>query len=72
VKFDDEQDKFEKNNSITIQQLSPSKLQVHLGFLKLNHTYEIQVPLDFPNQEYNDVTWIADVIYLKKNHNVHS
>lgn len=60
MKFNEEQDSFVKHNRITIQKLSEWKLQVHLGFLKLNHTYEIVVPLEIPNHT-NNINWIENV-----------
>lgn len=60
MKFNEEQDNFVKHNRITIQKLSELKLQVHLGFLKLNHTYEIVVPLEIPNH-IDNINWITNV-----------
>lgn len=60
VKFREGQDNFENHNLINLQKLSPFKLQAHLGFLKLNHTYEIVIDLKVP--EYIEHTqWIVSV-----------
>ena len=61
VKFNEDKDTIAKN-SISIQKLSQGKLQVHLGFLKLHHTYEITIPLENPNHTHN-INWIANVTH---------
>ena len=60
VKFKEGQENFENHNLITIQKLSPSRLQAHLGFLKLNHTYEVVITLDMPGH-IDHKQWIIDV-----------
>lgn len=66
MKFNEEcNDDFEKQNSINIQKISQWKLQVHLGFLKLNNTYEIVMDIG-PTLENpkapNNIIWLANVI----------
>lgn len=61
VKFIEETGSLGKENRINIQKLSEWSLLVHLGFLKLNHSYEIFVSLE--NPVTNDKTqWLANVI----------
>lgn len=61
VKFIEETGTFGKENTINIQKLSQWNLQAHLGFLKLNHSYEICLSLDNPMTKDNS-RWLANVI----------
>lgn len=62
VKFNEEHDSFVKENCITIHKVSDVKVQAHLGFLKINHTYEIILPLEGSTHVCN-IDWIANVIF---------
>ncbi|KAK4028898.1 UPF0687 protein C20orf27 homolog [Daphnia magna] len=59
VKFIEETGTFGKENTINIQKLSQWSLQAHLGFLKLNHSYEICLSLDNPMTKDNS-RWLAN------------
>ncbi|KAI9559540.1 hypothetical protein GHT06_013545 [Daphnia sinensis] len=59
VKFIEETGNFGKENTINIQKLSQWSLQAHLGFLKLNHSYEIFISLDNPLTKDNS-QWLAN------------
>jgi hypothetical protein len=65
VKFNEEHDNYNKQNSINIQKISQWKFQVHLGFLKLNNTYEIVIDvgpiLESPQSPDINTAWISNV-----------
>jgi len=42
VHFPEDGDKFSDTSAITVQQLDANKYAVHLGFLKLQHRYEVR------------------------------
>jgi len=60
VTFDEEDNSYGENKHISIKKLSQNHLQAHLGFMKLNNTYEICVPLHIPDHIADDVDWIPD------------
>ncbi|XP_046464051.1 UPF0687 protein C20orf27 homolog [Daphnia pulex] len=63
VKFNEEHDNYNKQNSINIQKISQWKFQVHLGFLKLNNTYEIVIdvgPILESPQSPDNTAWISN------------
>jgi len=60
VTFEEEQNSFEKSSSIVIKKISERELEVHLGFLKVNNTYEILVPFHIPDHIPNNNDWISD------------
>ena len=57
----EERNCFEKTSSILIKTISTDKLEVHLGFLKINNTYEVIVPLHIPDHTPSNISWIPDV-----------
>jgi len=56
----EERNCFEKTSSILIKTISTDKLEVHLGFLKINTTYEVIVPLHIPDHTPSNISWIPD------------
>ena len=64
VKFNEEYDNYGKQSSINIQKISQWKFQVHLGFLKLNNTYEIVFdigPICESLESPDSIVWLSNV-----------
>nr|CAD7404251.1 unnamed protein product [Timema poppensis] len=61
VHFEEANDSFGKDNELVVQHVSEEEVAIHMGFLKLNHLYEVKV----------SVPWDACDI-LGKNRNLES
>lgn len=48
VHFTEDCDTFSDHSAISVQQVDDGKYTVHLGFLKLQHRYEVRFPVDVP------------------------